>query len=191
VADQKRHAVELLRPVVEAPRCQALYVIRGTEAHTAPSARDDEEIAAALGATPNRWGRHTRYQLKLRLGDSGLLVCQHHVGTTSSSAYATSAPFRALAESYVRSARWGTEPPDVLAFGHRHQHVAASFVTSKGRGSVVCVPGWQALTPFARRVAGQSVPEFGVVVVRWNRVDGCYMREHVWPIVDDEIEGED
>ena len=103
LSDQSKIAARLLRPIVE--RCEGrFYWIRGTEAHVGKQAMDEERIARLIQAKPNRDGQHARWDLWLRLGDS-LVHFLHHIGTTGSSAYETTAICRELVGEFNEAAR--------------------------------------------------------------------------------------
>lgn len=165
---QSRHAETILRPVVEA--CEGRYYhIRGTEAHVGPSSTEDERLACALGAIPNKVGQYARYELWKTLG-SRLIHAGHHIGVAGSQAYESSALMREIAEFMIESARCNQPPPDALVRGHRHRCMKLSIPTSRGSAQVVTLPGWQLKTPFSSRIAGAraSQPQFGGIVMRWS-----------------------
>lgn len=168
LADQARIAADCWR---EAMRCvgrppTALYWTRGTEAHVGPSSEAEEQLAAELGATPDGDGRHARGDLWLRLG-AGLAHLAHHIGTTGSQAYETTALCKEYTETCADAARWGYEPPDWVVRSHRHRCAEVRVPTRHGRGTVVVTPGWQGRTPFAYRIPGGRVtlPQFGGVAL--------------------------
>ena len=112
--DQRRHALKVLRPLVQNPNCAALYVVRGTEAHVGPGAENEETLAEELGAVKDPSGNFSRCELWLRLG-KGLIHAMHHIGTSGSSAYESTAIMKELAESYAEAGRWERESPNVIA----------------------------------------------------------------------------
>lgn len=112
LTDQRAIAYDLLRPVVHF--CNGLYFqIRGTEAHVGKSAQEEEELARALGAIPERSGNASRYDLWLNIGDH-LIHTLHHVSSCSSSAYEATAVHKELVDSLTEAARWGYRPPDAV-----------------------------------------------------------------------------
>lgn len=181
LADQAAASLELLRPVKE--KCPGkFYIIRGTEAHSGQSGFHDEWIGRELGATKNKIGQFSRYELWKMLG-KGLVHFTHHIGTTSSSAYESTAVYRELIEAYVEAGRWGDTPPDVLVRSHRHRHFCIEIATGKGKASSIVTPGWQGKTPFAHKIAGarQTQPQFGGVILSWSTKEGfIYERHKVW-----------
>ena len=179
--DQSRAAETLLRPIVE--RCNGrLYWIRGTEAHVGQSGAEEERLARSLGAIANDVGQHARYELWLRVG-RGLAHISHHIGTSGSMSYESSAVMRELTEAYVESGRWGCEPCDWLIRSHRHRLIEIRVPTDKGLATAFTTASWQLKTPFAYRIAGarQAQPQIGGSVIRCGDID-LYSRHQVWSL---------
>lgn len=178
LADQADIAYRILAPVGKA--CGGrLYMLRGTEAHVGPSGAEEERLAERLMAVPDQDGRHARWEVWIRLG-KGLVHATHHIGTTGSQAYESTAVMRELAEAYTEAGRWRHRPPDVLIRGHRHRHIEVRVPTSLGYGIAFTAPAWQLKTPYCFRVAGarQSMPQIGGSVVRQGDSD-LYTRHWV------------
>jgi len=178
---QRAAAREILAPIVEL--CEGrFYMIRGTEAHVGPSGQEEEELARSLGAIPDEVGRFARYELWVRVGH-GMVHLTHHIGTTGSMHYESTAPMRELAEAYVEAGRWGDETPDVVVRSHRHRNVEVRVQTHKGFATCCTTPGWQLKTPFAYRIAGarQAMPQIGGTLVRCGDED-IYTRHKVWSL---------
>lgn len=118
LGDQAEMAFKLLSPIVEL--CEGRYYhIRGTEAHVGKSGVEEERLAKRLGAMPNKAGQYARYDLWKDCCGS-LVHFLHHIGTTSSSAYESSAVNAELIAEFVEAARWGDRPADMTVRGHRH-----------------------------------------------------------------------
>lgn len=181
---QAAHAERILRPIFE--RVHALggrvYWIRGTEAHVGPSAQEEERLARALGATRNRVHQYARYDLWKRVG-RGIIHALHHIGTTGSAQYESTAVHRELIEAYAEAGRWRERPPDAVVRSHRHRFLRTEIPAASGNAFGVTTPGWQAKTPFAYRIAGarQSTPQFGGLCVLQGE-EGLYLRHKVWTI---------
>jgi len=164
-ADQANIAYEVLAPEVD--RSEGLYMIRGTEAHVGQSAENEEQLGIRLGAIP-RGNQHTRFDMWIRVGGSGLCHFAHHIGTTSRAAYETSALMAQLTEMYVESAKGRADPPDCVVRSHRHRHCMVSVPTANTYGLVFTTAGWQGKTPFAYRIPGgiTTEPQFGGSIIR-------------------------
>ena len=174
LSDQAFIAETILRPVVK--RCGGrFYMIRGTEAHVGKSGVEEERLAKSLGAVHNEQGQYARFELWARVGPKHCLVhALHHIGTTGSSAYETSAPHKELVNAFTQAALEGTEPPMVIVRSHRHCHVKTEKKTEKkGYAYSLVTPGWQLKTPFAFKIAGarQAQPEIGGVLIRQGDED--------------------
>jgi len=188
--DQGRAAYEILAPVCA--RAEKVFVIRGTEAHDGVSGEEAESLAKRLGAVKDAAGNHARFELWLKIG-SGLVHALHHVGTSGSSSYESTAVHRELVEAFQEAGRWGERPPDMIVRAHRHRYLKTEISSEHGSATAVVVPGWQAKTPFAWRIPGarQSPPQFGGIVVREgdDATGDLYVRRKIWAIGRGRVEG--
>ena len=181
LADQAYIAELFLRPVFEA--CEGrFYMTRGTEAHVGKSGVEEERLARKLGAIPDEAGRHARHELWVHVGN-GLVHAMHHIGTTGSSHFESSAIMKELSESYAEAGRWNRRPPDVVVRSHRHRHLEVRVPTKLGYGISFVTAGWQLKTPFAYRIAGGRIttPQIGGSLIRQGDKD-LYTRHKVWTI---------
>ncbi len=185
INDQKRIAAAVMAPEIAKARKMggAFYSIRGTAAHVGQSSIYEEEVAALLGAVPNRVGQHSRYDLWKRVGGRALVHLLHHIGTTGSAAHEASALNAEYTAMLVEAARWKREPADYVVRGHRHRSMAVDLDTAKGYGAVIVTPGWQGKSPFAWKVAGARVsePQFGGIAIRVGDEEHFYRRK-VWSV---------
>lgn len=167
--DQCSLARACLYPVVRA--CQdsggRYWHIRGTEAHVGKSAQEEERLAQDLGAEPDETGNCSRWDLWKRVGGA-LVHFTHHIGTTGSQAYESTALMKEVVESFVEAGRWGDEPPQMVVRSHRHRCMGITIPTDKGYGMVAVTPGWQLKTPYTYRIPGARVgqPQFGGLLIR-------------------------
>ncbi len=191
LSDQSNLAYEILAPIVESAK-GGYYHIRGTEAHSGKSGQEEERLAQKLKAIPNKSNQYARWELWIRIGYA-LTHCSHHIGTTGSMAYETSAIQKELEQIYVESARWENEPPDVVVRSHRHRNAETRVRRKKdGKNNFAIsfvTPGWQLKTPFAYRIAGGRVtqPQIGGSLVRCGDEE-IYSRHQVWDIEREEVE---
>lgn len=181
LSDQQRIAEALLKPVVEAAEGR-YYHLRGTEAHSGPSAEKEEALARALEAIPNAEGQHARWDLWIEIGKA-LVHLMHHVGTTGSSHFETTAPHRELTEMFVEAAKWRERPPDFVVRSHRHRYVETRIPIANYFAVVCVTPGWQGKTPYAWKIAGARIttPQFGGICIRQGDEE-AYLRQRVWSI---------
>jgi len=180
--DQREHAIAVLKPFVS--RGTRYFHIRGTEAHVGNSAQEEEAVAKALGAVPDAAGRHARNELWFRIGDDergGLGHAMHHIGTTGSSHYESTAIMKELTEAFVEAGRWGDEPPRIVVRGHRHRHLQVRIPGGRGDCISMTTPAWQLKTPFSYRIAGgrMSQAQIGMCLVRYHKGE-LYVRNKVW-----------
>lgn len=176
--DQKRMALQVLEPLV--PKCEGrLWVVRGTEVHGGQSGCFEEEIAQSLGAVKDEAGLSSRWELWLRVGKA-LCHFSHHIGTSSSLAYETSAVQKELEQAFVEAARYSQEKPLCLCRSHRHRNIETRIQTDQGFATSFVTAGWQLKTPFAHKVAGgrQSMPQIGGSLIRYGDED-LYTRHYI------------
>lgn len=179
LGDQAEICRRVVRPAIDA--CEGrLYWIRGTEAHSGASGVDEERLARDLRAIPDADGRHARYEAWVELGN-GLVHALHHIGTSGTMHYESTAVLKELAEAYAEAGRWHERPPDVIVRSHRHRHLEVRVPTDLGYGIAFCTPGWQLRTPFAYRIAGarQAAPQIGGSLIRQGDAD-LFTRHRVW-----------
>lgn len=166
--DQINIAYEIMAPVVE--KAERYYHVRGTEAHVGPSAQYEEILAERLGAHKDSDGNSSRYELWLKFGQQNdlLLHALHHIGTTGSQAYESTAVHKELTEAYIEAGRWNRRPPDVIVRSHRHRAIRDTIPSHKGEAHAIVTPAWQGKTPFTWKIPGarQSQPQFGGLILR-------------------------
>ena len=177
---QKDIALELLAPRVESKLCQAYYHIRGTEAHVGKSAEDEEDLARQLGAKRNEDGQYARYDLWLAFGKKNNMLAHfsHHIGTTNSAAYESTAVYKEMVEAYNEAGRWGDRAPDVVVRSHRDRQFETRIATKHGYGISLVTPAWQVKTPFVWKqgLGRSSTPQIGGYLIRSGDEDTIFTR---------------
>lgn len=175
--------LEVLQPIVDNKKCKQYFHIRGTEAHVGPSAQYEEMLAKKLGAIPDENGNYARWDMWLNMAGA-LIHFTHHVGTTSSAAYESTAVYKELVEAYNESGRYGDRPPDCVVRSHRHRQMEIRVSTEMGYGISAVTPGWQLKTPFTYRIGmgRSSMPQIGGYLIRCNEEEHIYTRFKVWKI---------
>jgi hypothetical protein len=192
--DQARIAEEMLQTPVDL--CHAsggqYFHVRGTEAHVGPSGQDEERVARNLGAV-HRNGQYARHELYLQVGEKkaggGIVHFAHHIGTTGSQHYESSAPMREMAEAFVEAGRWGDEPPRGIVRSHRHRGIQIRIPSAMGESWVLVTPAWQLKTPYAYRIPGgrQRQPQIGGALIRLQGGE-LYPRLKTWRIERPEVD---
>ncbi len=175
-------ARKIMEPILLKKKCKGYYHIRGTEAHVGLSAENEEKLAENLEAMQDEETRnYSRWEMWTRL-DKALIHFTHHVGTTSSSSYESTAVFKELVEAYNEAGRWKDEPPDVVVRSHRHRAIYIGLPAGKGMGLSCVTPGWQLKTPFVYKQAlgKASTPHVGGCVIRTGDEDEVYVRYRTW-----------
>ena len=183
ITDQIQIAKDVLTPVLNNKNCAGYYHIRGTEAHVGKSGQSEEGLARSLNAIPDEIGNHARWELWMKL-ENILIHFSHHIGTTSSANYESTAPYKEYIESLTESARWGNQAPDVIVRSHRHRAFKTEVPTAKGYGISIVTPAWQLKTPFVYRLAlgRSSTPQIGGILIRSGDEDPIFTRSKVWNI---------
>lgn len=164
-ADMMRLSVACLEPATRLlGEGDRLFVTRGTEAHSGPSAALDEAIAADLGATGDE-GRATAswWQLKAELGGVRFDIAHHPPGGGGRVPWtrANFAP-RLAAMTFYEAAEAGIKPPHLLIRGHVHRP-GDSYDASPVRALVLL--SWQLTTSYGYRIGGGMLPIGGAFVV--------------------------
>lgn len=183
IKDQIGMAFEVLNPIIENKKCAGYYHIRGTEAHVGKSAQSEEGLAKALGAIPDAIGNHARWDMWMSI-QKHLIHFTHHIGTTQSANYESTAVWKEMVEAYTESGRWLQEPPDMVVRSHRHRQFEIKTATKKGYGISIVTPAWQLKTPFVYKLGmgRSSQPQMGGYLIRVGDEDGLYTRFKVWDI---------
>ena len=183
--DQRNMAIEMLMPVIDSPNCAGYFQIRGTEAHAGKSQQEEETIADTLGAIADEDGLKSRYDLWLRFSlDKILCHFSHHIGTTNSASYESTAPHKELIEAYVEAGRWKLEPPDIIIRSHRHRFYENTMPAKNIFAKSVITPAWQLKTPFVWKqgMGRTSTPQIGGVVLRNGNEVPIYVRAKFWNV---------
>lgn len=162
VAIQERAAIEILKPIAEKYQT---FMVRGTEAHGGIAEQSTERIAQALGCPKDDQDNHSVWQLWLSI-DGVIIQFAHHIGTTSSAAYETSAPMRELVAGLVEATQWGMPMADLYVRSHRHRYTSVPIPTQGDKDiQLIVTPGWQVRTPHVERIDRMRLPHIGGVVV--------------------------
>lgn len=178
-ADQLKIAKSMLDPIVSNKNVAGYFHIRGTEAHVGPSSEYEELLAKSLGARSDEFGNYARYELNLIIGN-GLINVMHHIGTSSSDMYESTAVHKEMVSHCLEMAKLEQPLPNIIVRGHRHRYFKTSTVTKKGEVESIVLPGWQMKTPFIYKTNSKSrVPHFGGVIIRLGK-DGLYSKSKVW-----------
>ena len=183
LVDQRGIAKIILEPVVK--QCGGhFYMIRGTEAHVEKSGQSEEVLAKELSAIPNEDGKYARWDMWVNVGETGLVHILHHISTTGSLAYETTAVMKEYTEACSDAGRWNREAPQILVRSHRHRSSKIEVPIQEGYGICIVTPGWQLKTPLAWRIPGArlSTPQFGGIIIKAGDEDALYTRTKIWNI---------
>lgn len=155
-SDHRMAARHVLQPLAE--RCEQVYIVEGTECHTANS---EHRLAYDLGAVmPDSRVKAAWDILRLRINGT-LCQFQHHIGTTKRVYLEASQLSIELRNAQLEAFTTGQEPPTVLGAAHRHKY--GSYKAHSGLCFVT--PPWQAVTRFGRKVVPSARFVPGVVLL--------------------------
>lgn len=172
---QQRVAMEIMEPHIA--RSEGYYQIRGTEAHAGKSASEEEMAAQVLGAIPDKeTGQSARWEMWIEFG-SELIHFAHHIGTTTSAAYESSALNREIVAAFVEAGQFNQRPPSIIVRSHRHRFIAIEPVMGRG----IITPGWQAKTPFVFRIDRMRAPMFGGIIIK-KGTEGVHIRKKIYTL---------
>ena len=183
ITDQIQIARDVLYPLVNAKNCAGYYHIRGTEAHVGKSGMSEEGLAKSLGAIPDENKNYARWELWMKM-NGNLIHFSHHIGTTQSANYESTAPYKEYIEALTDAARWHNQPPDVIVRSHRHRAIETRIATANGYGISLVTPAFQLKTPFTYRISlgRSSMPQIGGILIRHGDEDTVFTRSKVWNI---------
>jgi hypothetical protein len=178
VADQEAAAIQLFKPIADRYK---FYMIRGTEAHCEKSNQSTERIAKALGCVKDETiDSSSWWQLWIDI-EGVVHQFAHHIGTTSSATYESSAPMRELVAGLVEAAQWGSPMPDVVTRSHRHRYISVEIPSYKGSIKAVITPAWQLRTPNIERIDRMRIAHIGGVIYL-NEEKECQIKHIIYQI---------
>lgn len=165
---QMRAARELLKPLASAA-C-AVYIVQGTEVHTA-DAEDDiaEELLQVANVRPSKKAPgHESLSLMM----NGLHHRFRHHTTLAGRAWTAAAnQANHLADDILRCRAVGVPMPDVFCLGHRH----VFGQTLDGNGMSIVTPSWSGVDRHARAKTREDFGSIGGCVLSYaNRAKGEY-----------------
>lgn len=160
---QEKAAIEIFSKLPTKVKIKRTFIVRGSEAHSAPGAESEERISQSINAEKNELDEYSSWQLWLNV-DGVVFQFAHHIGVTSSAAYESSAPMREMIAGMVDAAQWNREIPRVFVRSHRHRFIEVPLPTETGRIASVITPSWQLRTPHVERIDRMRMPHIGGVV---------------------------
>ena len=181
LSDQRKIALAILKPIVD--MCEGhFYMIRGTEAHVGQSGENEETLASELKTIPDELGHYARWEIWMRVAGK-LAHITHHIGTTGSMAYETTALMKEYAEACAEAGKWKYDSPDVIIRSHRHRSSEIRVPTINGDGICCVTPGWQLKTPLTYRMplGRTTTPQMGGILFRVGDEEH-FIRHKVWNI---------
>jgi hypothetical protein len=155
---QEKGAIKLLGGISK--YYDRVFMTRGTEAHVQQSGMSEERVAKAVGAEADEAGNHASWQLWMDV-QGVIFNIAHHIGTTSSAAYESSAVMREMVAALVEAGQWRQQLPSVIVRSHRHRYIKVGIPSESGDIEAVVTPGWQLRTPFVEKIDRMRLPHIG------------------------------
>jgi len=175
-ADIIRLGETTLAPVLET--ADNIVVLRGTEAHSGPSACLDEILAENIGAERSPQGTYSWWQYRA-VYDGVVIDAAHHPGTRTLTPHTAGNEANRLAskifyeygkENIIRS-RSGQEMvpwPHLVLRGHNHRPADSGDNQPGGHPltavRAIITPSWQVGTAFGYRLGGDTLPIGGLII---------------------------
>jgi hypothetical protein len=162
-ADMLKLSAEVLAPALSLiDEGDKIFVLRGTEAHSGPSAHLDETIAQDIGATGPGGDIASHWRLRMAVEGVRFDIAHHPPGGGGRLPW-TRGTFanRLAAMTIFDCAESGEKAPHLLVRGHVHRP-DDSFDRFATRALVL--PAWQLQTSYGHRIGGDVLPIGGVIV---------------------------
>ena len=170
--------------VPRALKPKAQFVVRGTEAHVGPSGVAEEAFARQYRTTQDEendtWS-WWHFQGEI----NGVLIdAQHHGKFGRLPWTGPNAVMQQAAHIFMESARSGLRHPDIAIRSHMHKY-GDSYKAQPTR--VIQTPAWQLKTAFVHKVAPNSPPDIGGLIItiksdgRYGIEEMLYIPEKVKP----------
>ena len=158
-------AEHALAPLAE--RAGAVWVVRGTEAHTGPSS--EAGLSVKLGGVPDPFTRMPVWDV-LELTYCGVpCMFFHHMPTSVRKWTESTGLGIMLAQAQLGAVRAGKVPPRVLGMAHRHTYGLYEDAAALAFAN----PSWQLKSRYGNKVAPASECQVGAVILDWtDRADG-------------------
>ena len=138
------------------------FVIRGTEVHVGVSGASEEAFARTYQTTSDKVNKtHSWWHLQAEI--NGVLIdAQHHGKFGRLPWTGPNAVLQQAAHVFMESARAGLRHPDIAIRSHLHQY-GDSYKAQPTR--LIQTPAWQLKTAFAHKVAPNSPPNIGGLII--------------------------
>jgi hypothetical protein len=148
-------------------RDDALYYIRGTEAHTDPGAQSEERIARDLGAIGERENCASWYHLRLKV-NGVLFDIAHHPGIGVGSRYWTKGnSLRSMIKHIYMDSLDAKQPiPRYWIRSHDHEWSHEAYGGRRAEIDGFLTPAFQAKTGYGHKVASHKMlSDIGMLIV--------------------------
>lgn len=145
--------------------CKGVYVVRGTEAHTGPSAQAEEAIAINFDNSIKNTEANTSSWWHLPLIFDGVKMdIAHHPrgGNSGRPSGRQNLVNRMAHDTFFEYAEEGERPPDLVIRSHLHGYLD-SFGAYKTRA--IITPAFSLLTAYERRIGINKDNDVGMIMI--------------------------
>jgi hypothetical protein len=163
VQSQEQAFVEMMKPIRE--QYDTYIQMRGTEVHGGIAEQSTERVAELLGSLKEKsTGRYSHLEKWIDC-EGVILQLSHHIETTRSVAYETSAPMRELVTVWIENSQWGMKMPDIIVRSHRHRYTCVTLPTRGQDIACIVTPSWQLKTHYTYKIDRLRMPHIGGIVI--------------------------
>ncbi len=140
---------------------QAIYACQGTAWHVGEDASPEERIATAIGAIPDKNGRHARPAIQIKIGDCIIRAAHRGYGSRRPWTRTTQAG-TATSAIIINAALRGDQPPNLILFAHNHK-ISDSGLTYPGTRTIT-LPCWSGMTDYGINGGILEAPDIGGLI---------------------------
>ena len=153
-------------------------VVRGTEAHSGASGAVEEAFARRIGATEDPDNNtHSWWMFKGEF--NGLLVEAQHHGKIGRLPWTKSNALNQQASQILQEYAERDRRPPALVF-RSHMHKWADSYKANRKVRLIQTPAWQLKTAFAHKVAPNSPPDIGGIIVTIEPDSSYHVQEELY-----------
>ncbi len=169
-------AVSMLKPHVA--KVDALFVVKGSEAHSKPGGTSDEAVARELGAKPcTGTGARASYHWRINAGGV-FLDCTHHITGSGTPWTRGNNLRRVVLEHLFGTFERNERPANILIRSHVHgyntweQNGCRAYVT----------PSWKLSDAHAHKVAPGNILPIGGLIIKISKGRGDVEPRLFYPV---------
>jgi hypothetical protein len=162
ITQNKATILSMVRDVLEVASWDALYIVRGTPAHTGRSSWLEEETGKDLGAVTSDTDVHSWWHIRAVVEGVRLDIAHH--GSMGKKPWTRSNSANSLASETIWNYKVerDAQPPDVVVRSHNHIYTSGQINNTR----VYFTPCWSGISEFGYRIGHEStLPSIGGLVL--------------------------